>query len=365
MTNFTEEWFGDESQAVLVDLVKSVADVPGLIIEIGAWEGRSTLAMANAAWPRVIDSVDTWEGSPGEPSADLAAVADRDVYATWRSNVDAGTRGNVEEHRMGWREYVPTIDEPIALAFIDAEHSYVEVRDNIAALLPHMAPGGVICGDDNHHPPVQDAIADTLDPHKVLVGASVWAWRKPHESLQLQHAVNCAMTSDIRQHLPMLATMGSNAKHIIELGARSGMSTTAFLCGLEISGGRLTSVDLDEAPDIGGVHPNWLHIQGDDTDPAVLAQVDECDILFVDTSHHYEHTRWELDNWGRKVRAGGIIVCHDTELERPWDPPCPETDPDFPVASAIDEFCAAHGFKWINVPGCWGLGIIEVLEAVT
>jgi hypothetical protein len=90
--------------------------------------------------------------------------------------------------------------------------------------------------------------------------------------------------------------------------------------------------------------------------------VDDCDILFIDTTHHYEHTRWELDNWSKKVRAGGVIVCHDTELQRPWDPPCPETDPDFPVASAIDEFCAANGFQWFNVPGCWGLGIIKVSE---
>jgi cephalosporin hydroxylase len=85
-------------------------------------------------------------------------------------------------------------------------------------------------------------------------------------------------------------------------------------------------------------------------------------VLFIDTSHAYEHTLWELENWSSKVRPGGVIVCHDTELERPWDPPCPETDPDFPVASAIDKFCADHGLRWLNIPGCWGLGIIK-LEA--
>jgi len=356
---FTEEWFSEQSQQALADLVRSVADIDGLIVEIGAWEGRSTIAMANAAHPRRIHTVDTWEGSPGEPSAELAADPDRDVHATWLDNMRAGTRRNVIEHRMGWREFAPTIDEPVALVFIDAEHTYREVFDAITAFLPHMAPGGVICGDDNHHPPVQDAVCDVLDPHKVLMSATLWAWRKPHESLGLQHAINCAIASDIHQHLPLLATMASNAQHVVELGARSGMSTTAFLFGLEQSGGRLTSVDLDAAPDIGGEHTNWIHIQGDDTDVGVMAQVDECDILFIDTSHHYEHTRWELDNWGRKVRAGGLIVCHDTELERPWDPPCPETDPDFPVAAAVDEFCAEHGYKWINVPGCWGLAIIE------
>ena len=243
---FTEDWFGEDSQEVLAGLVRSVASIDGQIIEIGAWEGRSTIAMANAAYPRVIDTIDTWEGSPNEPSEELAAL--RDVHATWVQNVAEGTKGNVNEHRMGWRDFTPT--QPVALVFIDAEHTYREVFDAITAMLPHMAPGGVICGDDNHHPPIQQALCDVLDPHRVKLGATVWAWQKPHDSIELQHESNCAIESDIHQHLPLLATMGSNAQHVIELGARSGMSTTAFLCGLQKSGGRLTSVDLDPAPDI-------------------------------------------------------------------------------------------------------------------
>lgn len=183
-------------------------------------------------------------------------------------------------------------------------------------------------------------------------------------TLAESYARLCQTPSDIHEHLPRMVWMVDTFKpaHIVELGARSGVSTTAWLYGLQGTGGRLTSVDIDVAPDI-GTHANWRHIQGDDTDPAVMSSVDGCDILFIDTSHHYEHTLWELRNWSTKVRPGGIIVCHDTELQRPWDPPCPETDPDFPVAAAITEFCAERGFRWINVPGCWGLGIIEVSEA--
>lgn len=356
---FTEQWFDTPSQEVLAHLVDQVASVAGLVVEIGAWEGRSTIALANAANPREVHTVDTWAGSPGEISADLAA--ERDVYVTWRSNVDSSTSGNVVEHRMGWREYLPTVDEPIALAFIDAEHSYVEVRDNIAELLPKMAPGGIICGDDVHHPPVQQAVCELLDPHSVAVEAALWIYRVP-TPIEAMHAENCAAPSDINEHLPRLATMAEKASHVVELGARSGLSTTAWLVGLAKSGGRLTSVDISPAPQI-GTHTNWEHIQGDDTDADVLAQVEGCDILFIDTSHAYEHTLWELRNWSPKVRNGGIIVCHDTELQRPWDPPCPVTDPDFPVATAINEFCAERGYRWVNIPGCWGLGIIEVVEA--
>lgn len=175
---FTEEWFCAESQQWLADLGRSVADIPGLIVEIGSWEGRSTVALANAVHPRTVHAVDTWKGSPGEISAELAA--ERDVHAQFLANVAVLTAGNVEDHICGWRDWLPTVDE-IALIFIDAEHTYVEVADAIREALPKVARGGVICGDDIMHPPVRAAVGAMLDPFEVEVreGASMWVWRRP------------------------------------------------------------------------------------------------------------------------------------------------------------------------------------------
>lgn len=174
---FTEDWFCEASCEVLAGLVRSVAEVDGLIVEIGSWEGRSTVAMAAAAHPRIVHAVDTWRGSPGEISEVLAGQ--RDVYAQFCANVAAFSAGNVEAHRAGWRDYLPTITRPVALAFVDAEHTYAEVHDNIAALMPLMASGGVICGDDVNCLPVRRAVADLLNPHRVDVKATVWSWRAP------------------------------------------------------------------------------------------------------------------------------------------------------------------------------------------
>lgn len=175
--SFTEEWFAPPSVEYLCELVEQVAPIPGLIVEIGSWEGRSTCALANAAHPRMVHAVDTWEGSPGEISSELAK--DRDVFTRWTQNIAELTKGNVIAHRMGWREYVPQIDQPIALAFIDAEHTYREVFDNVTALLPLMSKGGVLCGDDAGHPPVTRAVLDALPRDDVWVKASVWSWVKP------------------------------------------------------------------------------------------------------------------------------------------------------------------------------------------
>ena len=172
---FHEEWFSQDSQDVLARLVRSVEDIPGMVVEFGSWEGRSTVAMARAAYPRTVLAVDTWQGSPGEVSAKLAAI--RDVFAQFTANIRMWTKGNVTPYVSGWREFLAHEAEPVALAFIDAEHTYTEVRDNILALLPLIRPGGVICGDDNHHPPVMQAVAETLGD--VEKHATLWIWRAP------------------------------------------------------------------------------------------------------------------------------------------------------------------------------------------
>jgi len=172
---FVEQWFCEASQEALADIGRSVANIDGLVLEVGAWTGRSTCALARAINPRVVHSVDTWQGSPSEISAGLAA--NRDVFAQWQHNVAMNTRGNVVGHRMGWREFVPTITDPVALVFIDAEHTFVEVRDNIKAMLPLMSSGGVICGDDAHHPPVLTAALEVLG--EVTRSAALWVYRMP------------------------------------------------------------------------------------------------------------------------------------------------------------------------------------------
>jgi cephalosporin hydroxylase len=146
----------------------------------------------------------------------------------------------------------------------------------------------------------------------------------------------------------------TNARHVIELGTRSGVSTVAWLHGLASTGGRLTSVDIDARPDI-GVYAHWKFIQGNDLDPDVLVRLDPADIVFIDTSHLYEHTLAELNVYRWLARR--YIVCHDTELAQPEGAPA---HPRYPVRTAVEEFCAAEGLSWTNHPHCWGLGIIEV-----
>lgn len=352
---FTEDWFSDGACDLLAELVARTDGVAGDVVEIGSWEGKSTIALANAVAPSVVHAVDTWLGSPGEVSAELAA--ERDVLSRFVENVQAATSGNVVAHRTGWRAYVKSHPRPVRFCFIDAEHSYEEVRDNIAAVLPLLEPGGIICGDDQHHPPVRRAVLEAL-PAPMIAGP-LWVWQKPGGGLAREYERLCRTPSDIVEHLPRFVELvvERDAQHVIELGTRSGVSTIAWLYGLSKTGGRLTSVDLDPKPAIGDF-PHWAFIQNDDCHPDVLREVADADIVFIDTSHLYEQTLLELRVYQHLLRRPGLIVLHDTMLERPEGAPA---RPRFPVRTAIEEFCADEGYEWSNDERCWGLGVIEVV----
>lgn len=167
---FTEDWFPQASCEAIAQLVRLTAGVDGSIVEVGCWEGRSTIALARAVYPEVVNAVDTWQGSPGEISAEIASG--RDVYARFLENVASSSSVNIEPHRMGWREYFAAHKDPVRFCHIDATHSYEEVRDNIAAAREALAPGGIICGDDAHHPPVQQAVLEAFGDANLL--ATLW-----------------------------------------------------------------------------------------------------------------------------------------------------------------------------------------------
>ena len=174
-----------------------------------------------------------------------------------------------------------------------------------------------------------------------------------------EYTTLCSTPSDIHMHLPRFVQFVRelDAQHVLELGTRTGVSTIAWLYGLEFTGGKLTSIDIDEQPAI-GEHDAWTFIQGSDLDPAVVSQLEPAEIVFIDTSHTYEQTRAELALYRHLVKPGGVMLLHDTELMCPLD--SPPSDPVYPVRVAMLEFCAAEGLEHELVRENNGLGIIRI-----
>lgn len=169
---------------------------------------------------------------------------------------------------------------------------------------------------------------------------------------------------DISGHLPTLyeLVVGLNAQWVIELGVRSGISTTAWLAGLEVTGGSLITVDLHDAPPLEHGEVTWRHVKGNDTDPDTVMAIDEwidvdadVEIVFVDSSHCYQHTLDEIACYRRWAK---VMVFHDMDLEKPVGCGCPDDDPPFPVRRAVEESFAPE--QILHYGGFNGLAVVKV-----
>jgi len=155
-----------------------------------------------------------------------------------------------------------------------------------------------------------------------------------------------ATPSDINEHLEHLVqrVIELKAKSVIELGVRFGTSTVALLHALEHTDGHLWSVDVARLWN--GIPPNrWTFIQGDDLDPHVLEELPtQVDCVLVDTDHRYELTKREIIAYAPRVRPGGVMIFHDTNVER-FEHHVPGTEPPYPVRMAVNELLGekVHG----------------------
>ena len=193
--------------------------------------------------------------------------------------------------------------------------------------------------------------------------------------LDAHYSIVRTQWSDVFDHLPTFvsavahAATKSNPVRVIELGVRYGVSTVAWLWALQNGVGELWAVDgsppceeptmkvdlLNPLMDLDHFH----FILGWDTEVEVLCQLpDEVDIVFIDTNHIYEETLVELETYLPRVKNGGKIMLHDTALLSTPNATTPQ--PDYPVRSAMREFCADRGLEYEDTPVCNGLGQVYV-----
>lgn len=166
-----------------------------------------------------------------------------------------------------------------------------------------------------------------------------------------------ATPSDINEHLQFIHDLcvAVDAKTVVELGVRTGVSTAAFLTAMDVTGGAVWSCDVHQPrvdPWIRD-HPRWEFWWGSDLDLA--GDAPDCDVLFIDTSHAYQHTVDELRLYAPKARR--LILLHDTQLEQPEQV---GPQPPFPVRKAALEWHATHPeWVWEEHPHNNGLGVFS------
>lgn len=194
--------------------------------------------------------------------------------------------------------------------------------------------------------------------------------------------------TDICDHLNLLFFMAVSArpKLMVELGTRGGESTRALLSAAALSNATLLSLDINDCAGLDlPYREHWRFIKADDIEFGTNGFKPWCaeegmepniDVLFIDTSHLYDHTKEEIRVWMPLVAEDGVVMFHDSNTRNGV---YARADGSFGysenrgrgVIQPIEEFLGrrydenayftdyANGFLVLHFPHCNGLTVLK------
>lgn len=177
-------WMYDEELLWLYEQ----AQLADTIIEVGVWQGKSTLALAMGT-PGIVYAIDHWHGSLEEQATHHAVMQTergrRDVFVAAMQNLHPVIdSGNCIPLPMSSEQaallLAPRLRElgGANMIFLDGGHDYKSLCQNITTFRELLAPGGLFCGHD-YKPDLPGVIQGTKDLlGTVNVGpGSIWSIR--------------------------------------------------------------------------------------------------------------------------------------------------------------------------------------------
>jgi predicted O-methyltransferase YrrM len=173
-------WMELDELRWLADQARTAA----LVVEVGAWKGRSTRALADHC-PGVVYAVDSWSG-PTLTDAGAVHPLLTEVYQEFVAHLgDRMALGRVIAVREPSQVALPRLRMELGavadLVFLDGDHRYVAVAADIAAALTLLRPGGLLCGHDFTNaawPGVARAVRERFGETYHRAGKSIW-WVRP------------------------------------------------------------------------------------------------------------------------------------------------------------------------------------------
>lgn len=141
------------------------------IVEVGSWKGRSTKSLLDTG--AKVHAVDTWEGSQDQQDLTYTQAKESDIYAEFQKNV-----GHYDNLKVVKKDSLSAAklysDKSVDMVFIDANHTYEAVKEDIKAWLPKARK--LICGHDytDEWPGVTQAVNEMFKGKDIRVVGTIW-----------------------------------------------------------------------------------------------------------------------------------------------------------------------------------------------
>lgn len=173
----------------------------GHIVELGSFKGKSTVFLATGmgAQRRMI-AVDPHTlplfGSRNDRAASDHSAHEADAGHSWpvflKTLEDWGVRDRISIERAFSYDFRQAFHEPIALLWIDADHSYAAVKRDIEDWVDLVMPGGYLAFHDTHprrgHDLHQRGDAETRNVYDAITDSGLPDDRGFRTVLQLRNA---------------------------------------------------------------------------------------------------------------------------------------------------------------------------------
>jgi len=177
--NYTDIFgWADDEITKLYDLAIEKAVDGDIFVELGAYEGRSTCYMIDAIKASnkniILYTVDNWllKGIREENGQENGHTLDKDddeIYKKFCDNLGEERIKNLKILRMDSIEASKLfLDNSLKMVFLDTNHDYDHVLNEINHWYPKIKNQGIICGHDIHHEGVYKAVMEKFKKyHKI------------------------------------------------------------------------------------------------------------------------------------------------------------------------------------------------------
>lgn len=153
-------WLTVDEAIALFDLAKGLPEPEPRAVEIGSWQGKSTVCIAQGLRQKQgaqLTCIDPFDASGDNESKDMYDGRESDLDGPLRRAFEENLKGaevrDLVDVRVGFsHDHVAEVHESIDLLFLDGDHSYEAIRRDFEDWSPKIKNGGYLAMHDVVHP---------------------------------------------------------------------------------------------------------------------------------------------------------------------------------------------------------------------